>query len=146
MLEQLAELQSGLAIVRPAVVRVSKAYPYVPRFEAQPPRNFWQNEWLLMNIAALQEPAITVRMQFLAGPAQGAAPEAHGIATAFAEALMQTLYPEGEELAVMQTLGGTCMAHTMRGANPTVGLVLRGEQPFIGAELLLDVRFWTVDP
>lgn len=145
-LQTLADIQAGLSIVRPAVVRVSKAYPFIPRFEQTPPRNFWQNEWILISTAALAEPAITVRMQFLSGPAQGAADEAHGIATAMVEALMTTLYPEGEELADMQMLRGTCMGHTMRGANPTVGLVLRGEQPFIGAEVFLDVRFWTVDP
>ena len=134
-LDKLIVIQAGLSITAPINLDVGKAYKYFPPAkEALPNDPCWMNEWTLASV----ERFIDLRVQnfivhsqlFVNDPDLDRAAD---IASAFMDAFLTKLDAD-------ITLGQSVTQHNLRGGNPTLGSLKRGNQTYMGLDLFLDLE------
>lgn len=150
VLDQLVIVQEALAITSPMAAAVRKAFKFFPEpTQELPGDRVFQNEWSMQpldtrRLMSMRELVYTVRTQFLAGSAQsGDVERTEAICTAFWEKLIEALYPLNTTPAALTaalSLNGTCTIATLRGGEPTLGVIQRGGKAYIGFEAFLELR------
>lgn len=139
IMDAVTELQASLTVSEPDNYSVTKVYRYFldPQYELSGPRVF-MNEWTFKPVdfsrmMALRELEYAIRMQFMAAEAIADAARTTLVAEAFWEATMNLF---------CQNVGlkGTATRALLRGAEPTIGLIVRGGKAYIGFEAYLDVQ------
>lgn len=134
---KLIVLQAGLAITSPVTSSVKKAWPYVPPQNALLPElPAFTNSWDLVRedrFIDMRVQLYTVQMQLFAADAAIEQDRGADIASAFMEQLVDALDAD-------ITLDGSVTSHNLRGGSPTLAILRRGDRPYIGLDLFLDLE------
>lgn len=132
----LQSIQLGLAITEPFPLAVKEAYKFVPKANQVISPPAWVNNWTLNRVdgpgGQYRKQYYTVAMNLYAMPAAPDADIATDVASAFHAAFVDAL-----DLKV--NLSGTVSVATLRGADPTLGILERGGVSYIGLSLFLDL-------
>lgn len=138
-LVRVAAIQAGLSITDPVTdptpYEIKRAYTTFPdRDSALPDCPCWINSWTLVREdrnPGMREAFYQIRMQLFIDDTDldvGA-----DIATAFMEKIMDALDAD-------TSLGGTSTGTTLRGGDPTLGLLEWAGQGYPGLDLFLDLK------
>lgn len=135
---RIAAIQEGLSISSPVSVAIEKAWPYAPDTGAALRVPAWVNGWTLVSERRQlgnRSVFYTVHMQLYAVPATVQQQRAMDICTAFLEATLVAF-----DSAANRRLTDTVSRQSIRGNDPTIGVLEWGGQAYIGLDLFLDIE------
>ena len=131
---QLVALQAGLTIASPIPASIKKAYTYFPPASvANPDCPCFMNSWTMtdeVRDGGMRWQHYTVHMQLFVDNADKDV--AADIAAGFHVALV-------DALDISTSLGGTVAMQIIRGGSPTLAVLERSGQAYMGLDLYLDL-------
>lgn len=129
--------EATLAITSPVTSSIKKAWPYFPPQNVLLPElPAFMNSWDLVRedrFIDLRVQIYTVNMQLYAAKATIEQDRGADIASAFMEQLVDALDAD-------ITLAGSVTSHNLRGGSPTLAILERAGDSYIGLNLFLDLE------
>jgi len=153
-LNALTVVQAGLSVEQPRPSKVARAYPYSPPQSVSLAASLpcFTNSWDLQPVDRISVGRwrnYSIHMQLYAGQATAGDDSAVAdLATAYEDAIQQALGQRNTDglggLFLYGDVGGaivpTVNRHQLRGGQPTLAILERGGQSYIGLDLFLDVQ------
>ena len=138
VLDKVVTKEGGLSITSPVNLSIKKAWKYMPRQNvALPELPAFMNSWTALpvdfGISGLRALNYRVHIQLLVAKATVEDDRSADIATAFWEKMRDAFDAD-------LTLGDTVTLAVLRGGDPTLVVIERAKESFIGLNAYLDVE------